>query len=115
MDALGVYVDRRMEERRSEELDEEDSPVRRHSRVRIFDRGLGSCCGMIVLQLLVWLLGIVLFVCFGAGAIGFMYLIYLYPIPAAAVFVILFLVALCLDPSPIYEFYEFMKAPSKYL
>ena len=113
MDALGAYVDRRMEERRSEDL-EEDSPGRRRSRVRIFDRGLGTCCGMIVLQLLLGLLGIVLFVCLGAGGIGFMYLIYLYPMPVAAVFLLLLLVGLCLDPTPIYEFYEFMKAPSKY-
>ena len=57
-------------------------------------------------------LGTALFVCFGAGGIGLLYLVYLYPMPAAAVFLILFLVALCLDPTPIYEFCEFIKNPS---
>ena len=53
---------------------------------------LGICCG--ILQLLLWALGI-------AGFIGLLYLMYLYPMPAAAVFLILFLVVYpCLDVGP---------------
>ena len=115
MKALGVYVERRREERGSEASRIEDSPSQRRPRVTIFNKGVGTCCGMITLFLLEALLAIVLFVCFGAGGIGMMYLIYLYPRPAAGVFLFLFLVALCLDPTPIYEFCDFMKAPSKHM
>ena len=120
MKALGVYVERRREERRSEDSRNEDSPSQGSPRVTIFNKGvgtksLGTCCGMMTLFLLEALLGIVLFVCFGAGGIGMMYLIYLYPTPAAGVFLFLFLVALCLDPTPIYEFCDIMKAPTKHM
>ena len=91
------------------ERSNEDSPRRRRPRFRLFNKGVGTCCGEILLQLLAWLLGIALYACFGAGAIGLLYLIYLYPMPAAAVILFLFLVALCLDPTPIYEVYELIK------
>ena len=42
---------------------------------------------------------------------AFLYLVYLYPKPTASVFLLVFLVALYLDPTPIYEVCELIKEP----
>ena len=85
----------------------EDSPRRRRPRFRIFGEGFGTCCGMIILQLLGALIGLALWSFAIVCGMAFLYLTYLYPMPILFVF----LVALYLDPTPINEVCELIKEP----
>lgn len=69
------------------ERSNDDSP-REHSgtRLRIFNKGAGSFCGMIILQLLCFFM---LYLVLPGCAMALLYLVYRYPIPAAAVFLFL--------------------------